>query len=244
MNSKHAAPLDAILFDLDGTLLRVQMTEFIPRYVEGLASYFTSYAKPKKFTRVMLGAIRGLLRDEGDGRQTNQQRVFSVLQQHLAIPQQAAYEAFQSYAAEQLDCLQELVQPIPLARQILLECQQRGIKLVLATNPVFPDFMIRARLRWGQLEDIPFSHLTSSENSCYCKPQSGYFREIVQQLQLAPENCMMVGNDTLQDLSAAAVGIETFLVDTWMVERQGPQWPSDHRGDHGELRRFLHSRLA
>jgi len=244
MKANNAAPLDAILFDLDGTLLRVQMAEFIPRYVEGLASCFTPYAKPKKFARVMLGAIRGLIRDEGDGQQTNQQRVYSILQQHLAIPQQAAREAFQSYAAEQLDSLQELVQPIPLARQILLDCQQRGIKLVLATNPVFPAFMIQARLRWGDLEDIHFSHLTSTENSCYCKPQSGYFREIVEQLQLAPENCMMVGNDTLQDLSAAAVGIETFLVDTWVVEREGRQWSSDHRGNHDELRRFLHARLA
>lgn len=235
----RSGSIDAILFDLDGTLLRVQMTEFIPRYIEGLAEHCREYVKPKKFARVMLGAIRGLIRDNGDGRMTNEQRVYSTLQQQLSIPEFVLRESFQRFAAGQLDSLQELVRPIPLARKILAECQRRGVTLVLATNPVFPEFMIQARLRWGNLDDIPFHHLTSFENSCYCKPQSGYFREIVDQLELDPERCLMVGNDTHQDLSAAAIGMKTFLVDTWIVEREGTQWPCENRGDHGALQHFL-----
>jgi FMN phosphatase YigB (HAD superfamily) len=104
--------------------------------------------------------------------------------------------------------------------------------------------MIQARLRWGQLDDIPFRHLTSFENSRYCKPQSGYFRDIVEQLGLTPERCLMVGNDTTQDLSAAAVGMQTFLVDTWIVERGGAEWPCEHRGDHGDLQRFLQAQFC
>ena len=81
--------IDAILFDLDGTLLRVQMSEFIPRYIEGLAQHCLDYVKPKIFERVMLGAIRSLIRSAGDGQNTNKQRIFSTLQEHLAIPEVA-----------------------------------------------------------------------------------------------------------------------------------------------------------
>lgn len=235
----RSGSIDAILFDLDGTLLRVQMAEFIPRYIEGLAEHCREHVKPKKFARAMLGAIRGLIRDNGDGRMTNEQRVYSVLQQQLSIPESALRTSFQRYAVEQLDSLQDLVRPIPLARKILDECQRRGVTLVLATNPVFPEFMIQARLRWGKLDDIPFHHLTSFENSCYCKPHSGYFRDIVELLRLDPKRCLMVGNDTGQDLSAAAIGMKTFLVDTWVVEREDAQWPCENRGDHGALQRFL-----
>jgi FMN phosphatase YigB (HAD superfamily) len=241
---KPSSSFDAILFDLDGTLLRVQMSEFIPRYIEGLASYCRTHVKPKKFERVMQAAIRALIRDHGDGVRTNEERVYSLLQHQLAIPEAVLRDCFQRFAEEQLESLQDLVRPIPLARKILTECQRQGVTLVLATNPVFPEFMIQARLRWGQLDDIPFQHLTSFENSRYCKPQSGYFREIADKLQLEPSRCLMVGNDTQQDLSAAAVGMKTFLVDTWVVEREGSQWPCEHRGDHSDLQRFLQQQLS
>lgn len=230
---------DAIFFDLDGTLLRVQMAEFIPRYIETLAQYCRDYAEPRRFARTMRDAIRSLIRDNGDGRQTNEQRFYSWLQRELDIPEQALRNSLRRYAAEQLDSLSELVRPIPLARQILRECQAYGIPMVLATNPVFPEFMIQARVRWGELEDIPFQHLSSFENSRHCKPHSGYFTEIADRLGLDPARCLMVGNDNAHDLAATAVGMKTFLVDTWLVEREGACWDYDQRGDHSALQSYL-----
>ena len=140
--------------------------------------------------------------------------------------------------------LQALVRPIPLAKLIVKDCLQQNIPVVLATNPVFPDFMIRARLAWAGLGEFSFAHVTSYENSCYCKPQPGYFTEIADQLGIAPEHCLMVGNDTQHDLAAAAVGMQTFLVDTWVIERAGTPWPCEHRGDHLVLRQFLQKRFS
>ncbi|OEU71857.1 MAG: hypothetical protein BA864_09605 [Desulfuromonadales bacterium C00003093] len=236
--------IDAILFDLDGTLLRVQMTEFIPQYIEGLAAYCRDWVKPRKFAKGMLKAIRELIQCDGDGMTTNEQRVFATLHQQLAVPEEALREAFSSYEQNGLESLRGLVKPIPLARKIIEECLAKNIPLVLATNPVFPEFMIRARLRWGGLADVGFQHLTSYENSCYCKPHAGYFSEVAEQLRVAPENCLMVGNDTSHDLSAAAVGMKTYLVDTWIVEREEAEWPCDNRGDHQALQCFLQQALV
>jgi hypothetical protein len=48
----------------------------------------------------------------------------------------------------------------------------------------------------------------------------------------------MVGNDTEHDLSATRVGIKTFLVDTWLIDR-GTDFAPDYRGGHLDLYRFL-----
>ncbi len=215
------------------------MAEFIPRYIDGLAACCADLTKPKTFQRAMLGTIRMLIQSAGDGISTNAQRVFAALQERLEVPEEQLRERFEHYRQTGLAELQPLVKPIPLARAILEECRTKQMTLVLATNPVFPRFMIDARVAWGGLDQGIFHHLTSIENSRFCKPHPGYFREICEQLGLAPQQCLMVGNDTQHDLAASAVGMPTFLVDTWVVEREGTPWPCPNRGDHAALQGYL-----
>lgn len=234
----------AVLFDLDGTLLRAQMTEFIPRYVHALATYCADYVKPKKFEKAMLMAIHTLINKQGDGEATNEERVYATMQHELGLPEELLRDSLAHFEKHSLPDLQELIRPIPLAQQIVTECRQKGVPLVLATNPVFPRFMIQARMRWADLDESFFVHLTSYENSHHCKPQPGYFRDIAELLEVEPEQCLMVGNDLNHDLAAVAVGMKAYLVDTWLVERGEPEWPCEYRGDHGALQEFLAQQLA
>jgi len=233
----------AILFDMDGTLLRARMAEFIPRYVESLAGYCAGYVKPKKFIKAKLRAIRELINREGDGSMTNEERMYHMMTGDLNLPSEILRESFAHFQENGLDQLQELIRPIPLARQVVLDCRQRGIPLVLATNPVFPRFMIIARLAWGGLDESLFDLVTTFENSRHCKPQAGYFSDIAEQLDIPPQNCLMVGNDLNHDLAAVSVGMQAFLVDTWLVEHGDPEWPCENRGDHQALQKFLDQHL-
>ncbi len=235
---------EAVLFDLDGTLLRAQMTEFIPRYVQALANYCAARVKPKKFEKAMLAAIRGLIHEEGDGVLTNEERVFAFMESKLALSRDILRESLRYFAGNGLERLRDLIQPVPLAQLIVAECRAKKVPLVLATNPVFPAFMIRARMRWGGLDENAFVHVTSYENSFYCKPQAGYFRDIARRLDVPAEKCLMVGNDLSHDLAAVNVGMKAYLVDTWLVEREGPRWPCEARGNHSDLRAFLARHLA
>lgn len=236
--------IEAVLFDLDGTLLRAQMREFIPQYLRGLSAYFADLVKPKEFERVLLSTIRELIHTDGDGLRTNEERVYSRIHQDLAIHETKMRECLAHFEKNDLAELQNLIRPIPLAKQIVKDCHKKGVPLVLATNPVFPMFMIQARMKWAELEEDSFTFLTSYENSHYCKPQSGYFQAISDQLGIAPENCLMVGNDINHDLAAVAVGMQTYLVDTWIIDRDGSEWPYEHRGDHSSLQKFLQEKLS
>ncbi len=244
MKSLTSVEIRAVLFDLDGTLLRVQMAEFVLRYINGLADFCSGSVAPKKFEQAMRSAIRSLIRFPGDGKTTNEQRLLASLQRQLGGSSAVFQQCFDLYRQSGMAELQELVKPIPMAKTIVADCQQRKIPLVLATNPVFPEFMISARLKWAGMADLRFAHVSSFENSCYCKPQAGYFAEIAQRIGVEPEHCLMVGNDTQHDLAAAAIGMQTFLIDTWVIEREGADWPCEHRGDHLLLQQFLQQRLC
>jgi FMN phosphatase YigB (HAD superfamily) len=240
---EQSPPIKAILFDLDGTLLRVHMSEFIPKYLQGLAAYCVEPEQTEIFIKTLLQSIRDLINIEGDGTQTNEERICRWMEEELAVSKDTLQTSLSRFKNNGIAGLQSMVHAIPLAQQIIQECLPTGAPLVLATNPVFPKFMIQARLEWGGLREDDFCLLTSYENSRYCKPQAGYFSDVAEHLGIAPENCLMVGNDTSHDLAASAVGMQTYLVDTWLVEREGPEWPCKHRGDHAALQRFLHERL-
>lgn len=234
----------AVLFDLDGTLLRAQMTTFIPRYIQALADFCSDRVKPKKFEKAMLTAIRALIFEEGDGQATNEKRLYRAMERDLGLPGQMLLDSLGHFERKGLDNLRPLIHPVPLAQKIVAECSAKGVPLVLATNPVFPLFMIRARMRWAGLDEALFDYITSYENSYHCKPQPGYFTDIAARLGLAPEQCLMVGNDINHDLAAVAVGMKAYLVDTWLVERDGPEWPCRYRGDHRGLQDFLNQHVG
>jgi len=230
--------LQGILFDLDGTLVDVDMYQFIPAYLRQLADFFSDLADARKFRREMLTATSLMLESEKRCA-NNEEMLLQRLEKRLGIKQRQFRQRLEHFLSDGLASLRPLVQGLPLARNILQQCVDRGLRLVLATNPVFPLELVQARLRWGELDDFPFDLVTSYENSRYCKPDRRYFQDVLDFLHLPAEACLMVGNDADHDLAAQQVGISTFLVDTCLVARGGSAFEADWRGDHLDLLHFL-----
>ncbi len=228
----------AVLFDLDGTLLQVEMRNFIPRYIAGFHACCEDLVAHEPLQRAMRAGIHLLLETE-DGRLSNEDRLFGFLSGRLQLEEDLLRERFNSFLASDLDVLADAVRPIPETALLLEHCRRAQVPLVLATNPVFPKALIEARCRWVGIESDHFCLLTCLENSRYCKPQAGYFNEVTDRMGIDPRDCLMVGNDTSHDLSATEAGMTTWLVDTYLLEREGPTWEPDHRGDHQQLLDFL-----
>jgi len=214
------------------------MGEFIPAYIGGLAGHFADVVRRGAFERLVRGAIHALLARD-DGEISNEAMFLGILGRHLGLEAGECGARLQRYCADGLAELAPLVRPLPLARAILECCFERGLKVAVATNPVFPRRMIEARLRWGGIAEFPFERVTTYENCRFCKPHPGYFRDLLGKLGLAPGECLMIGNDTGHDLAARVAGIPTFLVDTWLVDRKGGDFVADFRGGHPELLQFL-----
>lgn len=231
------ARVRAVLFDLDGTLLDVDMSRFIPVYLERLAGHFSDLVAPERFARTMRRLISALL--EADDGRLNALVVAEVLERRLGIDPLVGAVRFRNFYVQSLAGLQSLVTPLPQAQELLLTCLERGMQVVIATNPVFPREVVAARLEWAGIGALPYALVTSLENSHYCKPHPGYFRQVLAEIGLSAAEVVMVGNDTEHDLAARKVGIPTFLVDPWLIERNGPHYSCDWRGDHTQLGIFL-----
>ncbi len=73
-----------------------------------------------------------------------------------------------------------------------------------------------------------FADITTYENSTRCKPNPAYYTEILERNHLDPATCIMIGNDTSEDMIARSLGMQTFLLTEHLIDRKNlgtDQWP-------------------
>jgi FMN phosphatase YigB (HAD superfamily) len=238
----NLAPIRAALFDLDGTLIDVDMQQFVPAYLRRLAGRLAAYADPQLTVRTLHAAVMSML-DGTAGDCSLEELLRTTLAEQLQLDWPDYQSGLAAFCREDLDELRPLVKPHPLARALVESCLARGWRVALATNPIFPRALIEARLAWGGLGDLPFQPVTSYETCRHCKPHAGFFTDLLTELDLEPPACLMVGNDTLHDLAAARYGLPTCLLTTWRIDRPGSGVPADWEGEHHALLELLRAEL-
>ena len=128
----------------------------------------------------------------------------------------------------------------PEARKIIDLVKTKGLTAVLATNPIFPAIATESRLRWAGLSTDDFALYTTYENSTCCKPNPAYYKEILTKLNLQPEECVMVGNDVVEDTAALQAGIsQVFLLTDCLINKDGRDIASFPHGGFAELAEFI-----
>jgi FMN phosphatase YigB (HAD superfamily) len=226
--------IDTVLFDLDGTLVEVDMQRFVPAYLRRLTEQLSDLCGPLQVAEVMRRAVTEMLHCSSG--QTTMEEVFlNRLTTACGISAAQYRMRLERFVHEDLPELQPLVKGHPLARELLETCIDNGWRAVLATNPIFPRHVVDARVAWGGLEQIPFTAVTAYETARYCKPHPGYFHDLMNALDVPAAACLMVGNDTEHDLSAGKVGLQTCLLSTWRIDRVGGAYSADWEGYHDEL---------
>ena len=121
------------------------------------------------------------------------------------------------------------------------KAKEKGIRTYLATNPVFPKVATMNRIKWAGLDAEDFELITTYEDNCYCKPNVDYYRTILEQFHLRPEECLMVGNDVEEDLAIRKLGVKTFLVTDTKENKKDLPIESDYQGSMEELFAFVES---
>ncbi len=232
-------PKKGWLFDLDGTLLPLHVDEFIPRYVASLCGHVAEILEPEQFRRCLLMATARMIEDQ-QGHLTNED-VFWHHFRHCLGAEIATEVApvVEDYYQRIYPELGQAYRADRWARRVLQSVIERGGRLVLATNPVFPLRAIRERMRWAGIADIPFELVTSYEKMHSCKPCVRYYEEILGVLGWAAEDCIMVGNDMQEDLvPAGKLGMDTYLVEGMVIDRSSRRMTVP--GPRGRLQELAH----
>ena len=228
----------AVLFDLDGTLLPLDQDEFTKVYMQLIAGKMAPLIEGKRFVEQLWASTAAMVADVRPDF-TNKQVLDAHLCAGLGIAEGVLMPVFDDFYAQEFQLLKAVAYPATAAREAVAAVLSQGLRAVVATNPLFPLTAIRQRLEWAGIADLPFALVTSYETSHYCKPQLAYYREILALIGCRPEECLMVGNDVEEDLVAAELGLKTFLVTDWLINRKAATPAPDYRGSLAELAAFL-----
>ena len=234
--------ITTVLFDLDGTLLPMDQDLFVKSYFKRLAVKLAplGYESKQLFECIWAGTA-AMIRN--DGRCTNEEAfwaVFSKIYGKEALKDQPAFDAF--YENEFQNVAQDCGFT-PKANETIQELKQLGLRLALATNPIFPAVATESRMRWAGLHQDDFELYTTYENCSYCKPNPAYYREILKQLKCTPEECLMVGNDVGDDMIAQSLGRKIFLLTDCLINRDNADLSVYPSGSFSELMDYVRSLL-
>lgn len=201
----------AILFDLDGTLLPISMDDFETIYFNGLASQFSDWMPAKDFIDIVWQATFAMVYSQDD--RTNETIFFDAFKP--LIGEHRLHEAvvrFDHFYQNQFSELKRALKPVISWKPVLETLRAKGYVLVCATNPLFPQRATQQRLSWIGLDLHDFDVVTTFETSKACKPHLKYYQDIFDLIQVAPQQALMVGNDTLEDTIVSRLGAKTYLV--------------------------------
>jgi HAD superfamily hydrolase (TIGR01549 family) len=224
----------AILFDLDGTLLPMDTEDFVQKYIQFIAADVKHLVEPQTFVAALWQATHAMINNT-DPELTNEMTFEQTFLSLVQLEKEQIWPTFERFYEEKFPELHVHTAPTTLARKIVETAVAEGYRVAIATNPVFPRLAIEHRMRWAQIDDLPFELVTVYEQSRFTKPHPQYYQSIADQLGLAPEECIMVGNDVQEDLSAGTIGMTTFLVFDYKIDRGEPVYPFDDSGTLEDL---------
>ncbi|KUO77200.1 MAG: hydrolase [Clostridia bacterium BRH_c25] len=229
--------MNTILFDLDGTLLPLDMQKFTEIYFHEMGCMFKDLMEPKLLVKLVWTATREMV---GNTEYKTNEEVFMTKFSELVGGDISKYrERFDDFYDTLFHKTREAVQRQSLIKESIAILKEKNYKLVVATNPMFPRKAIHHRLEWAGLDLKDFIYITSYEDNHYCKPQLHFYKEILDIIGKKPEQCMMVGNDVQEDLIALKLGVKTFLVRNHMIHRTQEAIDSTYEGDYEDFYRFI-----
>ncbi len=216
--------MNTVLFDLDATLLPIDMKEFIDTYMELLSGFLKAKGENPDDIIPSIWKATGAMIENG-GLITNEEMFWNVLMEDLKSKDEKYDEKFQRRFQKYLDkfytgdfqMIRYMVRPSQEAHDVVMELKNKGYGVVLATSPVFPEIAVKERLSWLGFKLKDFDYVTTYENSCYTKPNLKYYEHILKIMDKDPGDCIMVGNDVKEDMCAAELGIDVFLIEDYML---------------------------
>jgi len=233
--------IDTIMFDLDGTLLRFSQEAFIGIYFKELEKTFINLGMDGALSvKAVWAGTKAMMAN--DGKKLNRQIFWKTFADFLKLDNKIlkiVEDASDRFYDNEFNLVSSVVEPSDISSRLVKAMNEKGYKVVLATNPLFPPNAVTARLGWIGLSPKDFIHITHYANSTYCKPNSEYYNEILKKINKKPEQCIMIGNNAIEDMSAEALGIKSFLVTDYLENESGINIDMFHQGTFDELEKYL-----
>ena len=230
--------ITTVFFDLDGTLLPMDQDEFVKYYFGLLAKKLAPHGyDPQALIKSIWAGTGAMVKN--DGSCTNEEAFWTCFTALMGADSRKDEPLFREFYEQEFSGAKAACGFDPKAAETLAAIKAKGLRVVLATNPIFPAVATENRIRWAGLSPEDFELYTTYENSRHSKPNPAYYQDILDKLGLHAEECLMVGNDTTEDLAAEKLGMKVFLLPRCLINKENRDISSYPQGDFDDLLAFL-----
>lgn len=234
--------IKAVLFDLDGTLLPMNQNEFVKCYFGLLCEKLIPYGyEPKKVVEAIWTSTRAMVKN--DGSKLNEEVFWKYFSEILGKEILDIKYIFDEFYIEEFKKTKEKCGYTPQAKKVINLVKNSGLRAVCATNPIFPKQATMHRMNFAGLDVADFEYFTYYENSKFCKPNPNYYRQVLDEIGLRAEECIMIGNDATEDVAAMDIGIKVFLLTDCLINEKSVDISGIPQGNFDDLEAFIISNI-
>ncbi|AMW33063.1 haloacid dehalogenase superfamily, subfamily IA, variant 3 with third motif having DD or ED/haloacid dehalogenase superfamily, subfamily IA, variant 1 with third motif having Dx(3-4)D or Dx(3-4)E [Fervidobacterium changbaicum] len=206
-------PVRYIFLDYDGTIIENAEGEFLKEYFSLLSK--KSGIEFNQLFQLVMSSVEESIRNM----QPNEslfEKFSKAISSKSEKPKEYWQNLFYDFYENEFDELSKIVKPnIELIELI----KKTNKKVIFASNPLFPKIATHKRIQFAGLEPDMFFYIAHMENSTYAKPNPLFFQEILNKLNISPNECVMIG-DSEFDMSSEKAGIKFVHIDE--VEKWKP----------------------
>lgn len=227
--------IKCIFFDLDNTLLPIDKDRFFPAYIDLFAKY-VDLDQPKNIIVEEIWKSCNMVY-RNDGSRTNEEVFWTSMAQRFGdeVLKYMDRQSVKDFHTRYYDEIRQYTYPTETTAQVIDALKDAGYRMLVATNPFSPQIAQNMRTTWAGLDINDFEIITAYEDFHSCKPSTLYFNEILDRCHLTADECIMVGNDVVTDMSARNLGMDVFLVTTHLENDHGHDY---HQYPQGSLSDF------
>lgn len=230
--------ITTLLFDLDGTLLPMDQDTFAKAYVTGLSKTAGNLEyEPMSFAAAVMKGTEAMVKNNGE--KTNEAVFWNELVKMYGKSVMDDYHMFDEFYETDFQKIKDVCGFEPKAADLIKKVKAKCFRIALATNPLFPKTATMSRIRWAGLNPDDFEIFTTYENSSYCKPNLDYYRDILNRMNVCPEECLMIGNDVSEDMIASKLGMRVFLLTDCLINKSNKDISIYPHGDFDALLKFI-----
>ena len=228
--------MKTFLFDLDGTLLPMNLNKFMELYIGALTEKFQPYLEPQLLKERLRAGTMSMIHNKGR-KKTNEKAFMDCFMDQNPLDAEKVVELFESFYDNEFMQVQESTWQDPQMIRAIKILRDNGFRMAIATNPLFPQKAVYQRIYWAGLQPEDFELITSFEIMHAAKPNPEFYEEVIERLGVLPGETLMVGNDAVEDLAAGQLGISTYLIEDHLLNSQKQKIKPDMQGSS---RDFLH----
>lgn len=230
--------ITTLFFDLDGTLLPMDLEGFTKAYLKSMAKTMAPYGFDPQILAGNIMKSIGVMGSH-DPAQTNEKAFWDFFSSVYGEKVLESEPVFETYYRTAFSSCQAACPADPHIPALIESAKKLGFRIILATNPIFPRIAVENRIRWAGLKPDDFEWITSYENSSFTKPDPRYFLQTAEKAGVKPENVLMIGNDLREDYGAVQAGMKLYILTGCLIPAEGRSVDEFPHGTVSDLKAYL-----